>query len=218
MIAAPLAPAAAQYVPVPLVNPSFEAGLTGWNPASSGGGSASTIAACGATDGTSCAVLSTANTTGFALSKARISQTVTALNAHVYEIRFDYRFVSLPEPGSLASFTVQMVTIFDQLLTSAFGVPNPEAADCVAVWCEAVVTGHFRPVFGPDLPVSAALEIELVSFPLLPHTIGGATTLWLDNVRLGASVSAVPEPTTWDLLAGGLLALGGVRCRRKRAA
>lgn len=47
----------------------------------------------------------------------------------------------------------------------------------------------------------------------------GATTMHLDDVTFGAGATTVtPEPATLVLLAGGLVALGGVAARRRRAA
>lgn len=62
-------------------------------------------------------------------------------------------------------------------------------------------------------PFTSPLQVDQFSRLALPAA--GLTITGITNARLVATVSTIPEPSTWALVGTGLLTVGGVAVRRK---
>ncbi|MCC7055184.1 MAG: PEP-CTERM sorting domain-containing protein [Gemmatimonadaceae bacterium] len=78
---------------------------------------------------------------------------------------------------------------------------------------------------GADLPLAPGWTLQTLSFlaTSATHTIafqlgdGAKSYMGIDGISIAGGMSTVPEPATTALLGAGLLALGGIVSRRRRA-
>lgn len=102
-------------------------------------------------------------------------------------------------------------------------VPSPYAATSTVTYRNAATLAGATPLFDlfeeVDLVFGAALAGgDAVAFDLDTDTIGDGATLDPLDAGPGGPTTATPEPASFALVGGGLLALGGALRRRRAAA
>jgi probable HAF family extracellular repeat protein len=78
-----------------------------------------------------------------------------------------------------------------------------------------VVGSGWNVVFGQGISATGGYVVAIADNPALGYGPGNRQQILIE---LGAAATVIPEPGTWALVGAGLLAVGGVRRRRRAAA
>lgn len=134
---------------------------------------------------------------------APLFQTISGLTPGASYLVSFYQAATEQAPGPFTTTSQWQVSLGSEVKDSALMTKLPDT------W----VPWEFQ-----TLSFTATAASEVLSFLAVGTPAGAPPVSLLDGVSLTASISSVPEPTSWALLATGLLAMIGVAQLRRRKA